>query len=431
MLTAVVIMAALLTVQNWLADSAPADYFRVLTFAHLESLLPDTTKDRLKVVVMDMSGVAGGTVADPLDRKRLWQTVDKLRAASAVAVGIDNDFSPTLKGWLVKKYKPRNTDKVKDKAKNESEERQYTDPRFFAHCLEVSPDMPVFLGIYRTADNDRESWLGAPAFSSLAAYIGTVPTPDTAFAFQTRAEEKYRDNQNRRELPTMGYALARAYVQRQTGGAFPQPGSLLALFVEPVKETQQGQLLNFSKIRQMYGESVWSSDDPDNVPDIPRHYVEGSIVLLGDFDTNKDRLAGSTDSFFAPGSNRLAGVLYHASAAYTFGFEPLYEFNETTRLALDVMLGVIFLFAVWVQTKYQRQSKSSKSKWLRLADPLAFVLAGLLLLLIAASAMIFLRILWLDAAWVALGLCVHYFLPPAVKELFPQWTGGDYEEPAT
>ncbi|MGF6370920.1 CHASE2 domain-containing sensor protein [Paraburkholderia sp. RAU6.4a] len=401
--------------QTWLADSGFADYLRVLTFAHLESLLSDTTAERLPVVVIGMDTVKGGTLGDPLHRDALWKIVDDLRSVHAAAVGIDNDFSPGPAGWLVRNG-------------------EHSDPKFFAHCLEVSHDMPVFLGTYRNADLNSDRWLGLPQFSALAAYIGSAPAPDGSR--QTRAQAYYRDPSGRQVLPSVGYALARAYVARHARGVLPAPGPLLSLVVEPMAETQQVQLLNFSKVGQMTRESIWLPNEQAGkrpgieqmpVVSIP-HYFEGKIVLVGDVDLEKERLVNSTDSFFAPGTDRLPGVLYHASAAYTFGFEPVYEFKETTRRILDVCLAAIFLLAVWVQVRYQHQSRGVRFRILRVAEQYALFVAAVLLVLVAVVAMRVFHVLWLDAAWVALGLLVHLCLPTQVKELFPRWTGGDYEE---
>ncbi|APA84089.1 CHASE2 domain-containing protein [Paraburkholderia sprentiae WSM5005] len=407
MLTALIIMAVIFIVQNSLSNSGFADYLRAWSFAYLEAFLPDTTAERLQVVVMDIGEIAGGTPTQPLDRQKLWEIIDGLHDAEAAVVGIDNDFSPGPTGWRV----PHG---------------EYSDPKFFSHCQQW-PEMPVVLGVFHNADLSPNAWLGASQFKGLAAYIGSAPIIEDARL--TRAETHYSGKAGATELPSMGYALAQKYVTTHSKGAFPQPGSWLSLVVEPVGEPERVQLVNFSKLGQMTRESIWLPEkDPTGAANIP-HYFKGKIVLLGDINPDNPRVIDSTDRFFAPGrKEEQPGVLYHASAAYTFGFAPIYEFNKLTSVVLDILLGGIFLFAVWLQTRYQPQSRGIKAKIVRLAEQYALIVAAILLVVIALIAITYFNILWLDAAWVALGLLLHYALPPHVKELFPKWTGGDFEE---
>lgn len=248
----------------------------------------------------------------------------------------------------------------------------------------------------------------------------------------------------------MGYALALKYVATHLKGVFPHPGPLLSLVVEPVNSSERVQLVNFSKLGQMSRESVWLPlKDPSRTGDLTtnadpakekaaeaaramdlfraayvKHYFEGKIVLMGDIDTNNPREYDSSDKFTTPAGREEPGVLYHASAAYTFGFEPIYEFREWVRVILEIVLGGVFLFAVWIQTRPRPQSKGFKSKLIRLAEQYALIVAALLLVSIALIAIKHFRILWLDATWVALGLLIHAALPPYVKEIARETRGG-------
>ena len=430
MLMALGIMAVIYVAQTVLANWGYADYSRAWTFAYLQGFLPDTTEKRLQVVVLDLGEVPGGVSGNPLDRQTLWKLIDALHFAGAAVVGIDNDFSPTPNGFRV----PHG---------------DFSDPKFFAHCQQW-PDMPVVLGVYKNAKLRPNAWLGKPEFRDLAAYVGSAPVIDDAR--QTRAEIYFADESRTTSLPSMGYALALKYVTRQLNGVFPHPGPLLSLVVEPVNSPERVQLINFSKLGQMTRESVWlPGKDPARTEDLTanadptkkkaaeqaratelframyvKHYFDGKIVLLGDINMDNPRVYDSSDRFTTPAGREEPGVLYHASAAYTFGFAPIYEFRDWVRTSLEFLLGGIFLFAVWFQTRPRPQSKGLKSKIIRLAEQYALIVAALLLASIAFVSIRYFNILWLDAAWIALGLLVHSALPPYVKEIARE-ARGDHE----
>lgn len=401
---AFLIMGVIFGVQNWLANSSFAEYLRNISFPWFEALLPGTTRDRMPVVVVDISLISGGTLAQPMKREALKLVIDQLHQAQAKVVGIDIDFSPTSKGWVVR----------------DAEKGGIADPEFFQYCLDMSKDMPVFLGVYRTRKQPPESRMNLPKFNVLGAYIGTEKTPDGTT--KTRVQRFYPDSKGTPVLPSMGYALALAYSQR-AGVALPQSEGALDDFVEPLDGNSRGQVGNFSKVDEIgLREGVYLNTDKSGnleVAGITPHYVRDRIVLIGDLDLKASRMDNSNDSFFAPGSDRLPGVLYHAVAAYTFAFEPVYEFKERTRVWLDLLLGCVFLSTVALQVYFEHSAKP-RGKVQRFLEQRALLIAMLMLIGIAIASMRAFSVMWLDALWISLGLFAHYLMPQQVKELFPR-----------
>jgi hypothetical protein len=165
----VVVAAILLGVKALIVGTSFGDWCEVQAFTKLENILPDTTRLRLPVVVLDIRDVRGGYATNqPSSRDDLRALIQALHQAGAAAVGVDVDVSPGPNGWL---------DRTKD-------------PAFFDFCLETSQDMPVFLGVYRTRDLPSERWLGLPRFKHLAAFLGAAPTSDGETAKRVLAEYK-------------------------------------------------------------------------------------------------------------------------------------------------------------------------------------------------------------------------------------------------
>jgi len=388
-----VILAVLFGLQI-LVEGAPfVDSTRLWTFSHLQAILPETTPDRLSVVVLDSTKIPGGTLAHPKDRDELRRVIDDLKLVGATAVGIDVDMAPTVSGWASEK-----------------------DPAFFSHCLEVSEKMPVFLGVSRGRENGSDHWLNMPEFTSLAAYIGAARSED-GIRF-TRAQEHYEDSHGGRVLPSMAYALAQAWYKKHPDRTLPVPGPFLSEITEPLDEDKFGRLINFSKVGQLNREFM-EGTGPNVIVGEPGRY-RGKIVILGRAQPVKE---GAMDAFIAPGWGWQPGVLYHASSAWTFGFEPVYEFNRTGRNVLDLMLGGVFLLAVGLRAHYTYEVADEKKGVWKFVEQYALLIAFLLVVVLAFVFMRFFQIMWLDALWVGIGLLLHYIIPQQVKEFWPKLMG--------
>ncbi|MGF6446175.1 CHASE2 domain-containing protein [Paraburkholderia youngii] len=386
---ALAIMAFLFVVQLSTEHTRLVEGSKTHAFAFFQGLLSDTTEKRLPVVVLDIGDVKVGTNG-VTDRRKLKDIVDALRQAGATAVGVDVDMSPNKSGFMDRD----------------------ADPDLFEHWRQVSTEMPVFVGVYRARDLTPERWLGLGEFESLGAFLGTAKTPDGDRV--TRMQSHYlAPNAEGEGLPTLGYALADSYLKRQ-GARGPEVSWYMSPFIEPVDESEEGRLVNFSKVGQFQRERTLDVS-PEAIAGPDARDYRQRVVLLGDIEPEDLR----RDSFFAPGYDRLPGVLYHASAVWTFAFEPVYEFNWWTRTVLDLMLGSLFIAAVWARSRFKRTAQHRGGSLLRFMEQYALVAGFLLLVSIAFVAMRFFQIMWLDAIVVAFALVIHYALPQQVKEVFP------------
>lgn len=382
-----VVTLILLGVKELIIGTSFGDWCEVQAFTKLENILPDTTRLRLPVVVLDIRDVKGGYAADqPSSRDDLRKLIQALHQAGASAVGVDVDVSPNQNGWL-------------DRAK---------DPDFFDYCLETSRDMPVFLGVYRTRELPSERWLGLPRFEPLAAFLGAAPTSDGETVKRVLAE--YKGKLADKPLPALGYALAKQYIGDK---GLPGPPLWLEPFLEPLDETIEGRLVNYSKLGQLGRER--SLDDKASSIETSSRDFHGKIVLLGDVE-EEGRVRG--DAFRPPGGPLTPGVLYHASAAYTFAIDPLYEFRGWVEVVLDFALALCIFVGILAIGKTGGKGIAAGEPESKTKETIAVVLAIVVLMVIGIGSLLLFRIMWLDAVLAGLALLFHNALSPVVKRFF-------------
>ncbi|MEX3945574.1 CHASE2 domain-containing protein [Paraburkholderia sp. BR10937] len=394
----VVVTLILLVVKELIVGTSFGDWCEVQAFTKLENILPDTTRLRLPVVVLDIRDVKGGYAADqPSSRDDLRSLIQALHQAGAAAVGVDIDVSPNQNGWL-------------DRAK---------DPNFFDFCLETTNQgMPVFLGVYRTRDLPSERWLGLARFKPLATFLGAAPAPDGETVKRVLAE--YKGKLANEPLPTLSYALAKQYVGDK---GLPGPPEWLERFLEPLDESTEGRLVNYSKLGQLGRERSTGDAASSIAASIPD--FNGKIVLLGDVE-EEGRVRG--DAFRPPGGDLSAGVLYHASSTYTFAIEPLYEFRGWVEVVLDFVLALCIFLGILAIGKAAGKGVAEGESESRITEWVALILAFVVLMAIGIGSLLFFRVMWLDAVLAGLALLLHNTLVPMVKKAFhwvrPHHKGG-------
>jgi CHASE2 domain-containing sensor protein len=394
---AIITLLVLFGIQLGLEETRLADEAKTYVYNLLEGFLPDTTLDRLPVMVLDITKLKGGTKELPTDREELKRIVEALAASGASVVGIDVDLSPAGV-WF----------------------RNAADPAYFQHWKDLSVTTPVFIGMYENREADPEHWLGSRDFQQQAAFLGMASSPDgTPKLRMTRFYER----PDGKGAPTMGYLLAKAYREKHRLSDFPDVKPWLAPFID-VEGSKNGRLVNYSKLYQMVREYS-SAIGTDAISQDARYYRD-KIVVIGKAELND--AVRMRDSFFTPSNERQPGAFYQACAAYTFGFEPLYEFNKLFRIVLDLGLGSIFVLAVCLRSQFVKGHRLGLSKGMRFIEQYAFLLAIFFLVVIALGALFVLNVMWLDSIVVAFGVLLHYVLPQQVKELFPSLLGEKRKE---
>ncbi|MDR5746771.1 CHASE2 domain-containing protein [Caballeronia sp. LZ029] len=380
----------LFVLQKLFEHKDAAQWAELLTFDYLERLLPVTEEGRLPVVVLDIRHVENKKGSDRLetDRKPLEDIIVALGAAKAAAIGVDIDFSGNNGGY----YDPED------------------DPEFFRICRDVTSNgTPVFLGVWRGREAEPKAWLALEINKGMAARV-EAPSNVT----HSKNNESASDGApeigsqvthtlariakdfpgNGASMPSMGYALAEAYFKK----GHPRPEVPVYSFLLSKESNPIG---NFSKIGQLRRERslAWTTAAIAATSED----FQGKIVLIGDVE---DMNRVQTDSFQPPIGPRRAGVLYHASAAYTFIKEPLYEFNPWVRFFLDVSGAFPFLIAIYVKHKWAPDEKEHAGRRERI-DGWALAGALLVLLIFGAICMVGFGIMWLEALIAGLALILH------------------------
>jgi CHASE2 domain-containing sensor protein len=173
---------------------------------------------------------------------------------------------------------------------------------------------------------------------------------------------------------------------------------------KPDEEETPGRLVNYSKLQQLQTERLRTLHKV-SVADAQEDFA-GRIVILGDA-TQRN----GADVFIPPGGDLTPGVFYHASAAYTFAFEPLYEFTTLTRTLLDLALGLPF-FAIAVfkgmQSKHAGDEHAEK-RWQKIEKFTLYASAAIVIVL-GLVFMLRWRIMWLDFILVIVALAAHPWL---------------------
>jgi CHASE2 domain-containing sensor protein len=403
---AVVVTVVVLSAKIFFEATPPGRWLEIGTFEFLEQRISNFSGDRLPVVVLDISAIPGGhSETDPTSRPALREIIDALVDARAAAVGIDIDFSPGAAGWI----------------------SRAEDPSLFDHLLSVNftTKTRVRLGVFRTRNLGPESWLGLPKYSSLAADLaGTRPE---ALNNMYRAHQWVASPERHSELPALGYALALDYLKGSAGAeqsAPPvspvPPGWLRPLLIRQATRGEasppehasesaehsesEDQLVNYSKLAQLQTERLRTLHG-NSVADSAEDFA-GKIVILGDA-----TLRNGADVFIPPGGVLTPGVFFHASAAYTFAVEPLYEFTHLTRNLLDIVLGLPFFAIAIFKAKQAKHAgdESAEKRWQQIEKRTLWV-SGIFVFFLGMVLMLGWRIMWLDFILVIAALIAHPYL---------------------
>lgn len=378
-------MLLLMVLQVWFGHTDAGQWLELRSFSFLERLLPDTTPKRLPVIVLDISQLTGGSdranLAYMTSRKELWALLVALHTVKAAAIGIDVDFSPGVNGLVA----------------------GGDDFRFFDKCANLGT--PVLLGVNRNRRAGAAAWLGALPYSYLAASIAATKTPDGETL--PRVAKELTQKFGTENLSSMGQALTVAYRREfpDTAPTPPIPTRFLA------NSNDEGYLANYSKVDQLARERS-SARTPDAIIGTSDDFAH-KMVILGDLsDERMDR-----DFFRLPGGGKRPGVLYHASAAYTFAVEPVYEFSAPVRFVFDIGLTLPFFAAVFMRKRIRTKAKPNfhaREKWVERG---ALLISFVLCFFVGGACILTWRILWLEALVAGFFVILHGFLGEKLQEI--------------
>lgn len=315
---AVCVTLILLLFSGLFERTATAHRLKTLTFEFLTGLASFGAHRDLPIVVVDTGKIPGGKDG-PTPRSVLRESIQAIADNHPKAIAVDIDFSPGPDGWKVDH-----------------------DPEFFDFCLSLKQEtgVPIFLGVYDARGEQAAGWLGLAKYKELAA-VGVVDTDD-----KMRLVRWIQGKDVQEKLPTLSAALATAYRP-----SLPSPHKFLSRTIEVTRDNTHGverygedhmrfgvALVNYTKLNEIV-ERRLATISAQSISEHSDRF-RGKMVLLGDATNSEDR-------FIVPGQpDPVAGVYVLACAAYTLGEEPLFEFNSTTRLTLDLSIAVTIVLLI-------------------------------------------------------------------------------------
>jgi CHASE2 domain-containing sensor protein len=332
----------------------------------------------LPITVVDISDlepaaqIRGGETLKFLSRDILRSLIEAIEKHDPVAIGIDADLSPESSGYV-----------------------DAHDPGFFNFCLEQKA--PVYLGIWRTIDQPPEKWLGE-AYQSLAVNV-VIPRPDhRQMPEWLRSSDAPADSP---PSPSMGAALANAY-----RGPTPEPQGWLKPFVgrvslKTVSSFSYGQfLVDYTPIDVLQSNAIRALGPADLANQDSR--LRGKLVLIGEMAHSR-----LPDVFVIPGKpTPYAGVLIHASAAYTLIHAPLYQLTGWGRTLLDILFAFAIVLALALIRWHYETRTGRPVAAMRLH--VLFTIAVIGVVVFAAVALINVtRLMWDDFVLVVAALLLH------------------------
>jgi CHASE2 domain-containing sensor protein len=350
----------------------------------LRRLSAFNAETRLPVLVLDVSRIPGGKGGQVTPRDSLREMINAISKYHPSAIGVDIDFSPNEQGWITE-----------------------NDPRFFDFCLGITRDqhVPIYLGIHRTGNGPPRAWLGLIQYRDLAVSIDIAQEGRTRSTTRIPQVIIIENGPTAEQLPTMSFALTRKY---QLEHPAPKPPEFLRTVLEDPSDPKYVPLVNYSKLDQVKHETI-AATRAGTVNDL-KDFFTGKMVILGD-------ATEAVDQFEPPGYGPTPGVYAHASAAYTFAVEPLFEFTNKTRIILDGAISVLVVVGVaWRRfgsrsgTDVNHGSTKWRARFLYCVVA-TIILSGVVLIT-------WLHVVWLDFVLVLFALLLH---PSAERWLGNLW----------
>lgn len=341
----------------------------------------------LPVVILDIRDLEYTTIEvqgekfSVTPRGPLMELIETVVAQKPAVVGIDIDFSPNRSGYV-----------------------DLDDPIHFRRLLELQQHtgIPIFLGINRSQNKERQIWLGDPEFESLAANIDGPDDNRKMFQWTSGAGGGTTEDSNDKGL-TMCTALKKAV--GPTEDKLPKLASWVVRQVSEAK-TKRGLnagefLVDFSALEALKDTRL-KTINPAVVKD-QGWTLAGKAVLIGD-----GSLYEARDSVIVPlpaETMPVPGIYLHACAAYTLIKAPLYELTNFARFLADFVLAFVVLISV-ISARVYIQNRRQK-----FAETRATYIFILGVTIIAVTIGIFFvhktRVIWDDFLFVILALWIH------------------------
>jgi class 3 adenylate cyclase len=340
-----------------------------------------------QVVVVDIRDDFDAPLTHVTDLTKLDSLIKTIAADKPAGIGIDIDF-----GALGPADMPSGSQGI---AWPDSTGLVTEDAYRFAQS-----GVPVFLAVQRGLADDPEMWLGNAKYIHQAVH---AQRPKDALNGQMFMLGPLTVNGN--TIPSMATALAAAYLSKH--GQKRLPGWLATPYAATLRTASEdaggGEVISGSEYYlnpATYPILKSSTLIVPQVIDPNRTFsFAGKIVVIG-----SSAVAG--DVWHLPTSDaNIAGVYYHAVAAYTLAFAPAYQFSWWMRGVLNILSAAfVLVVALLVRRRYITEYAEVNADRVTV---LLILLSVVLALSVGVVLVRVLSVLWTDFFLVSLLVVLH------------------------
>lgn len=372
----------------------------MFTFEALQSVLSTfNSKEELPAVVVDISDIQGNS-EQIIELPRLQEVISAIAEQRPRAIAIDVVLNPADSDYA----EQNNSAKT-----NPLQAKDYYDFLDFCMKLKAEKNIPIFLAVgMRGTYGQPEDWLGQEKYKELAAAVIISKGDKTRMPIWLKASPEAE------KLFSLGVYLARAYTKSRLPNAISWaiktteeglPGTQ--------KDLQEGieyadAPVNYSKLDTFQQNKLFTLSS-NSVKEAGEKFHH-KIVLLGDGTLKKAKAADVSN--VPDQSQPVPNVYLQACAFYTFARAPLYEFNLTARLALDICLTLLAFGGAAILRYSHLRDRSDKQQ-------AVFIYIIKNAILLATVVIVYwLGLLWLDFLLIAIALWLHPTFEKKVLRLY-------------
>jgi CHASE2 domain-containing sensor protein len=354
-------------------------------------LSPFNPEEELPVVVVDISDIKESKDKEVIDLEKLKEVVRAIAEQKPRAIAIDVVLTPEP-----------DVENQKDPSETNQKKLEGNYFEFLDFCLQKikqEKGIPIFLSVGKRTADKPEEWLGSEKYKEMAATL-IIPKAET-----TRIPIWFKASPESEKLYSLSANLAKAYQRVHLPNSFAWAVESADEGFPSTERHLQGNmeyadaLVNYSKLEAIQQNKLLTISET-SIKEAGEKF-SNRMVILGDGTKEK-----AVDTFIVAGRKEtVSGVYLHASAAYTFAREPMYEFKFLVRLFLDLFLtGLIILIVAFA--RYQHLGERKVFNWRKRQNWL--ILIFLLGICVLAFLLVrFTGILWLDFLLVMLALWLH------------------------
>jgi CHASE2 domain-containing sensor protein len=352
-------------------------------------LSPFDPGEVLPVVVVDISEIKESKEKEVVDLDRLRLVVKAIAEHHPRAIAIDAVLTPEIDSTQESTL-PGDQHKIVENYFG-----------FLDFCLlhiRNEKGVPIFVGVGERSVGEPDEWLGGEKYKPLAATL-IIPKEDTS-----RIPVWFRASANSEMLYALGAATAKAFQEPRAPTFMTWALEIADDFPGTERHLRENMeyadaLVNYSKLEAIQQNKLLTLSEA-SINESGEKFKD-RMVFLGDATKEK-----AIDTFIVTGRNEpVPGVFLHASGAYTFARQPMYEFRNWFRFLIDLLLSLVIVFWVAI-ARYKHLGRRRIFHWHSFQNRMLLTIL-IVVCLIALVLIRYLGVLWLDFLLVLLAMWLH------------------------